>query len=201
MLVTGPHRPGRSLDDIVREAVLGGVDMVQVRDKAASRDDLFATARRLHEITRRHAMLFVNGDAEVAREANADGVHLPADGPSTASARAVVGGGMLISRAVHGREEAVQAMQSGVDMIIAGSVFETPSHPGGPALGLQTLREIASAVDIPVIGIGGIDAENAADVLSTGAAGVAVMSAILPSPDPRAAAARLRDAIDATVRA
>ncbi len=82
-------------------------------------------------------------------------------------------------------------------MLVLGTVFPSQSHPGGPTIGLEGVREVCDAVSIPVIGIGGITAANAGDVIRAGASGVAVISAIFDADDPRAAAAELRAAIDA----
>jgi len=97
---------------------------------------------------------------------------------------------------VHSVAAARQAEDEGADMVIAGTVFASKSHPGGATIGIDGLRAICEAVSIPVIGIGGITAENAGDVIRAGAKGVAVISAIVDAVDPRAAATALRRAID-----
>jgi hypothetical protein len=103
----------------------------------------------------------------------------------------------LISCSVHTIPHAIRAEQEGADMLILGTVFRSKSHPDGPTIGLEGVREVCAAVSIPVIGIGGVTAENAGDVIRAGASGVAVISAIFDADDPEAAARELRRAVDA----
>jgi thiamine-phosphate diphosphorylase len=126
---------------------------------------------------------------------------LPESGPPTADIRASVGDHMLISRAVHGIDAALQAEREGADLLQLGTVFETTSKPGAALIGVDGLREICARVSIPVVAIGGITAANAHEVMRAGAAGVAVISSVLDSTEPRAAAASLRAAIGAPVKA
>ena len=98
-------------------------------------------------------------------------------------------------------EAALDAEQRGADMLVLGTVFASKSHPGGPTIGLDGVRAVCAAVRVPVIGIGGITAQNAGEVMSAGAAGVGVISAIFDAPDPQAAASELRAAIRAGVEA
>lgn len=157
------------------------------------------------------ALLFVHGGRSPAAASIADsldkldngpvGLHMPASvnfpGVSVTLNRALFGESLIISRSVHSLEAAVAAEHEGVDMLVLGTVFPSLSHPGGPTIGLDGVREVCDAVTVPVIGIGGITAASAGDVIRAGASGVAVISAIFDAPDPRAAAAELRAAIDA----
>ena len=139
-----------------------------------------------------------------ALEQRAVGLHVP-DGPltglgiapGTRPTRDILPQGLVVSRSVHSIEAAVQAERDGADMLVLGTVFPSSSHPDGPTIGLDGVRAVCDAVSIPVIGIGGITAANAGDVIRAGASGVAVISAIFDAEDPRAAAAELRAAIDA----
>jgi thiamine-phosphate pyrophosphorylase len=103
---------------------------------------------------------------------------------------------VIVARSVHDLDAALAAERGGADMLVLGTVFPSKSHSGGSTIGLEGVREVCAAVTIPVIGIGGITAANAGDVIRAGASGVAVISAIFDAPDPRAAAAELRAAID-----
>ena len=141
-------------------------------------------------------MFFVNGDVDAAISLGADGVHLPEGGAAIADVRARVGSDVLISRAVHSVDAAVRAEAEGADIVQLGTVFETASKPGRAPIGIEGVRAVCAAVQIPVIAIGGIAAANAGDVIRVGAAGVAVIGAIFDAEDPRAAAAALREAID-----
>jgi thiamine-phosphate pyrophosphorylase len=135
----------------------------------------------------------VNGPLEVAVAVGADGVHLPEDAPMPARLRR----GFLVGRSVHSAEAARRAEAAGADYLVAGPVFETRSHPGVQPAGLALIEEIAGAVRLPVLAIGGVTAGRVEEVVRAGASGVAVISAVLAQPDPRAAAEALRRALDA----
>jgi thiamine-phosphate pyrophosphorylase len=184
------------LDDVVRDAVLGGVNIVQLREKHLSRGDLIALGLHVRDAIAGRALFFVNGDVEAAIALGADGIHLPEDGPPIGALRDRVGAAVLISRAVHSVDAAIRAERSGADLIQAGTLFETRSKPRGPLLGIDGLRDICAAVEVPVIAVGGITAENAAEALGAGARGVAVIGAIADAEEPRVAAASLRHALD-----
>ena len=197
-LVTEPRT---HLLDLVRRALEGGIDLVQLRDKTASAASLLEQARALRQVTTRHqAGLSINDRLDVALAAQADGVHLAGQSVPVADALHVASraGGLVIGRSVHSLDEAMRAASEGATYVTFGHVFPTTSHPGVPPRGLAELARIVQAVDLPVIAIGGISASNLDDVLATGCAGIAVISAILANPDPRAAAARLRQALDAS---
>jgi thiamine-phosphate diphosphorylase len=147
------------------------------------------------------ALILVNGDPRAAEEGGADGMHLP-EGyiHDIHGLRANPYAEMIISRSVHSVHAAMQAERAGADMLVLGTVFASKSHPGGPTIGVEGVRAVCDGVQIPVIAIGGITARNAADVMHAGASGTAVISAIFDAPDPRAAAAELRAAIDGAWR-
>ena len=200
VLVTdGTRLRVRRLVDVVDAAVDGGVNIVQLRDRAANHEALLRDARELRDVTRGRALLFVNTDLDAAIASGADGVHLPEGAGAIAEARARAGAAMLISRAVHSVEAALAAEREGVDVVQAGTLFSTASKPGGATLGVDGLRAICDAVRIPVIAIGGITVQNAALAIGAGAAGVAVIGAVFDAPDPRQAAASLRSALDAAI--
>lgn len=206
MLVTDSSRRPREhageqwLDDVVRDAVLGGVNVVQLREKHLARGDLIALGLHVRDAVAGRALLFVNGDIEAAVALRADGIHLPEDGPRVRDVRETFGRDALVSAAVHDTESAQLAERDGADLVVAGTVFETASKPGAPLLGVEGLREVCQAVRIPVIGIGGITPANAGDVIRAGAAGVAVIGAIFDAPSPREAASALANACAVAVR-
>jgi len=177
----------------VEAAVSGGADTVQLREKDMPPEELLPLARRLREVTRERALLVVNGSLEVAVAVGADGVHLPEDAPMLPRPRR----GFLVGRSVHSAEAARRAEVAGADYLVAGPIFETRSHPGVQPAGLALVEEIARAVRVPVLAIGGVTAGRVEEVVRAGASGVAVISAVLAQPDPRAAAEALRRALDA----
>ena len=177
----------------VEAAVSGGADAVQLREKDLPASELSALALRLREVTRARALLTVNGPLEVALAAGADGVHLPEGAPMRLRPRS----GFLVGRSVHSAEAARRAEAEGADYLVAGPVYETRSHPGAQPAGLALIEEVASAVRVPVLAIGGVTAGRVEEVVRAGASGVAVISAVFAQPDPRAAAEALRRALDA----
>lgn len=198
VLVTDAARlRGRAIEDVVRDAVLGGVNVVQLREKDRAHSLAVTMGARVRDAAAGAALFFVNGDVDAAVVLEADGMHLPEDGAAIADARARLGAGMLLSRAVHSVEAAVLAERDGAEIVQIGTIFETASKPGRAPIGLDGVRAVCAAVRVPVIAIGGITAANAGAVIRAGAAGVAVIGAILDADDPRSAAAALREAIDA----
>ncbi|MEX0762580.1 MAG: thiamine phosphate synthase [Dehalococcoidia bacterium] len=191
----------KGADDLVRAveaALVGGVNMVQLREPDQPPDELRELACRLRHVTRDRALLIVNGDPSLAIDVGADGIQVPERGMSMREARKLLEPDMLIGRSVHGVTAAMAAEREGADFLIAGTVFPSRSHPAGPTGGADMIRDVASTVNIPVIGIGGITKNNAAAVVEAGAAGVAVISAILGAADPESASRQLAGAIDLT---
>ncbi len=198
-LVTEPRRDPDELIRVVALALRGGVNWVQLRNKSASAASMYAEAMQLLRVTRKYdASLAINDRLDVALALGADGVHLAGQSLPVEAAVSLAGGRILVGRSVHGLAEALNAVAAGADYLTFGHVFPTTSHPGLPARGLTELAEIVQAVDVPVLAIGGIGANNLDSVLRTGCAGIAVISAILADPEPDRAASRLRAALDAS---
>ncbi len=193
------RRPAIELDHLVREAVLGGVNVVQLREKHLRTAELVELGLRVQAAIAGRALFLVNGDVEAARTLRADGIHLPSNGPTVGDARSSLGEHALISVAVHSVEDAVAAEDNGADMIQLGTAFATLSKPGIVPLGLDGVRTVCAAIRVPVVAIGGITVVNADSVVRAGASGVAVVSAILDATDARAHAGAIRRAIEAAV--
>ena len=190
-LVTDRHQTrGRPLADCVEAALRGGVRAVQLREKDVSTRDLADLARGLREVTARHgAALLINDRIDVALACDADGVHLPAGSFEVRDARALVGAERFVGVSTHSPEEVVAAERAGADFVVFGPVFDTPSkRPYGAPLGLHLLKQAAGPVSIPVFAIGGITTARLEDVRAAGAAGAAVIRAILAADDPHEAA-------------
>lgn len=180
------------LVEAVAAAVEGGVNAVQLREKDLASSDLARLAARLRKAIGGSALLIVNGSADVACGVPADGLHLPADAPF-----ARPDGITLVGRSVHSVEAAVRAEREGADYVIAGPIYETPSHRSRAPAGVRLISAVVAAVSVPVVAIGGITAARVPRVLSAGAGGVAVISAILGAESPAAAASALREALEA----
>jgi thiamine-phosphate pyrophosphorylase len=191
-LCTGPV-PGGGLIAAVEEAIAGGVTLVQLREKGLSSLEFFTLALKFRNLTRKYGLpLIINDRLDIALAAGADGVHLGQSDLPVREARRVGGKDLIIGASAHNPEEARRAAAEGADYLGAGAVFPTESKRDIQALiGLEGLAAICAAVRIPVVGIGGIGPSNARGVMEAGAAGAAVISAILSRPCPRAAAMEL----------
>lgn len=185
------------LTDVVQAAVAGGATVVQLRAKQATTREIIQLGHALRRITRNSEIpLIVNDRVDIALALDADGAHVGQEDLPVPLARGVMGPDRILGVSAGTTEEAHQAEEDGADYLGVGDVYGTPSKPdAGVPIGLQGLREIAEAVSIPVVGIGGITADKAAAVIEAGAAGVAVISAVIGAPDPEAAACHLREVI------
>jgi len=177
----------------VDAALSGGVDVLQLREKDLPDSDLLRLARQLRQVSAGRALFLVNGSLDVALAVGADGVHLPQAAPLIERPRP----DFLLGRSVHSRDEALAAAAERLDYLVAGPVYATRSHPGAAPAGLRLIEAIVPAVSLPVLAIGGVTAANVGEVVAAGASGGAVISAVLASPDPAAAARELRRALDA----
>lgn len=195
LLVTDP-RP--DLTERVTAAVSGGVDVVQLRDKTASREDLLPLAAELREACARHGALFtVNDDPELARLSGADGVHLGGEDVPTTEARTALGPDALIGRSAGDVEEARRAVDEGADYLGVGAVYATPTKPEGEVAGLAYIRDLSREnLPVPWFAIGGVTLETAPEVAAAGARGFAVVRAVLDADDPEAAARELRSLLE-----
>jgi thiamine-phosphate pyrophosphorylase len=183
-----PSRP--DLDAFLTAAVRGGVDIVQIRDKALADGELLAALREAREITRRLGVpLVVNDRPDLARLAEADYVHVGQDDLPVEAARTF---GIGVGQSTHAPPEldATEADYAGV-----GPVYETPTKAGRPAAGLEYVRYAAGHARVPWFAIGGIDGTNVAEVVAAGASRIAVVRAIGDADDPERASAALRGAL------
>lgn len=190
MVITDPRcGEGRELVDVVRAALRGGAPSIQLRAKQETAREMVELARVLRTETRAAgALLVVNDRVDVALVSGADGAHVGDDDLPLAAARAIVPPGFLLGRSVETPEEGARAREEGADYVGVGPVYETASKDdAGAPVGLERVRAVVAAARIPAVGIGGIDEENAAEVVRAGAAGVAVIRAVMSAPDPEAA--------------
>ena len=187
---------GRPLADVLAAALAGGVDLFQLRDKAASDDELLAAAEEAKGLCQAARALFlVNDRPDLAAAAHADGVHVGQDDEPVAAARAVVGTGRIVGLSTHSIAQAEAAARSGADYIAVGPVHATPTKEGRPPIGLEPVRHAAAQVGVPWFAIGGIDAGNVDEVVAAGAARIVVVRAIAEAADPERAARTLREAV------
>ena len=190
------HSDVSTMVDRIHRAVLGGVDLIQIREKTLSDEALLELALLIMDRVDGSVEILVNDRISVSKQSGL-GIHIPEESGSISGIREVLGRDVLIGKSVHHVENAVKAESQGVGFLMAGTMFPTTSHPGkfpeGPML-IDNIRKVGN-VSIPVLGIGGITVENADLVMHSGASGVAVISSILNAPDPMEAAAAIKQVI------
>ena len=206
-LCTDARRERGDLAEFADAALAGGVDIIQLRDKGSAgeqqfgaleaRDEL-AALEILAEAAQRHgALLAVNDRADIARAAGADILHLGQDDLPLPVARDIVGPQTVIGRSTHQSGEVARALTEDVDYFCVGPCWPTPTKPGRPAPGLDLVRIVADMQSAkPWFAIGGIDEQRLPEVLAAGASRIVVVRAITAADDPRAAAERLKAALD-----
>lgn len=184
---------GQTLYEQVEQALKGGVTLVQLREKGLGAEQFLQEARQIQQLCRRFGVpLIINDSIEVALAVDADGVHLGQDDANAAQARQLLGKDKIIGVSAHNVQEALQAVQDGADYLGSGAVFGSGTKTNVSTLPMQTLREICSAVPIPVVAIGGITEQNLQQMSGSGIAGAAVVSAIFAQENIEEAAIRLR---------
>lgn len=175
---------GKSHSEIAYEAVRGGADVIQLRDKFMSSAELFSEAVKIKKICSGKALFIVNDRIDIALASNADGVHLGQNDLPIKEARKIAPQ-LIIGASAGCVQEALNAVNDGADYIAVSPVFDTASKDdAGCGVGIEMIKEISSAVpNFPVIGIGGLNKSNIASVIDAGLDGIAVISAVVSSPD------------------
>lgn len=197
--ITGEQfHPGRSLMEVMEEAVVGGCDIIQLRDKKSSKRAVLEKAKALRELTRRYGVTFIVNDyIDVALAVDADGIHLGQDDLPLAEARKIVGN-KIIGISTHAIEEARQAELDGADYIGVGPVFPTKSKEDVVApVTTSYVRQVAAEIGIPFVAIGGIKLHNVDQVLAAGAKRICAISEIVGSSDIKATCQTFLDKINA----
>ena len=188
---------GRTLVDVVKESLDGGVTMIQLREKSLDEGKFLEEAKELQALCReRHVPFIVNDNVDIAKAMDADGVHVGQDDMA-----AKLGPDKIIGVSAHTVEEALLAEKQGADYLGVGAVFPTSSKSDVGEMSYETLKAICKAVSIPVVAIGGISQENVAKLAGSGICGVAVISAIYAKKDIKAAAADLKTAVEEMLKA
>ncbi len=189
---------GRAHAEIIAAALRGGATMVQYREKNASTHQMIQDALRLRDLCHAHDVpLIINDRIDVALAIDADGVHVGPDDMPVSLARKLIGRGKILGASAGTVDEAHSAIADGADYLGVGAIFSTGTKAdAGEPIGILGLERIAGASTIPIVGIAGINASNAASVIRTGATGVAVISAIVSSDDVESAARELKKIVN-----
>lgn len=189
---------GRTLTEVVRESLEGGVTFVQLREKNLHEAAFLEEAQQLQDLCRLyHVPFVVNDNVEIAAAMQADGVHVGQNDMSAKEVRRILGAKAIVGVSAQTVEQALAAERDGADYLGVGAVFATGSKDDADSVSFATLQAICRAVSIPVIAIGGITAENAGTLRGSGICGVAVISAIYADSDIRGAASRLKETVTA----
>jgi thiamine-phosphate pyrophosphorylase len=184
--------PGGDLEAFLRLALGGGVDIVQLREKELGREGIERAADTYRRVADTYSALFIlNDDPDLARVCGADGVHV-GEVEEVAPARELLGPGAIIGVSTHSPEQIAAADEAPCDYIAVGPVWETPTKPGRPAVGLELIRHAAEHARHPFFAIGGISPLNAEEVVRAGARRLVVVRAIRDAPHPEVAAEALR---------
>jgi len=184
---------GMRLIDVVEEALKGGVRGVQLREKDLSSKELYELAYDLRKLTAKYdARLIINDRVDIALAVEADGVHLGLNSMPIHRVRKLLGSNRLIGLSCHNQVNAIMAQENGADFITFGPVYYTPSKANyGQPVGINRLETVSHLLNIPIFALGGIKQENIPEVLAAGASGIALVSAIIASDDPRSEAAAM----------
>jgi len=169
---------------IVEAMIKGGVDLIQLRGKDQSIDELVDLAAELYELTSRSSTpLIVNDHAEIARRVPVEGMHVGQDDDSIEVARRKAGRDVLVGKSTHNLKQALAAQREGADYIGFGPIFATPTKPDYVPIGLSNIKQVHAEVSLPIFCIGGIKIDNLEQVIAAGAHSVAIVSGLLKAPD------------------
>ena len=194
---------GRELEALLAEALANGADMIQLRDKELGDAELIDAARAFRRAADAHGALFlINDRPDLVEACRADGVHGGQDDVSPSHARGLLPPEALLGLSTHSRDQIEAAQELGEaapDYLSVGPVWETPTKPGRPSVGLELIDTAARIVRLPWFAIGGIDADTVGEVVAAGARRVVVVRAIRDASDPAAVSRTLRDAVESAV--
>lgn len=184
---------GKTLYSQVEFALKGGATMIQIREKDLDENAFLKEAEQIQSLCAKYCVPFiVNDNVELAVKIGADGVHVGQSDMAAKDVRALIGKDKILGVSAQTVKQALEAQKCGADYLGTGAIFPTGSKDDAQVLGVQTLKEICSAVNIPVVAIGGISKDNILELKKSGIAGVSVISAIFAQNDIVAATAELK---------
>jgi thiamine-phosphate pyrophosphorylase len=197
-LIIDPDMLGRRDEaEVCRQALRGGAKVVQLRDKKRGRRDVLESARRLREVCRESDVPFIVNDyADIVISSAADGLHLGQDDLPLPEARRMLPIDRLIGCTARTVEQAQRAEAEGADYVAVGAMYPTTSKDQPQVVGLERLRQVRESVSLPLVAIGGINTDNASDVMNAGADAVAVMSAVIQADDIEKAARGIAEKVE-----
>lgn len=183
---------GKELERVIEQAILGGVKIVQLREKNISLEEYINRAYSVQTVCKKHGVpLIINDNIQVAKAIGADGVHLGASDGAISIAREILGKNAIIGASARTIESALSAQAQGADYLGVGAVFGTTTKNNAKTINIDILKEITKVCSIPVFAIGGVTQENIVQLKGIKLAGVAVISAILSNSNPTVATQKL----------
>lgn len=184
---------GKTLYEQVEEAIKGGATFIQLREKKLDEESFLGEAIELQKLCRKYNIPFViNDNVDIAKKINADGVHVGQRDMEAGNVRAILGNDKILGVSAQTVEQALIAEKQGADYVGVGAVFPTGSKADAEDVSYETLKEICEAVNIPVVAIGGISADNVLTLKDSGISGIAVISAIFAAEDIESATTSLK---------
>lgn len=175
---------GQTLLEQVEQALLGGVKLVQLREKELDEDSFLREAKEMAKLCHRYGVpLIINDNVDIARRSGADGVHVGQEDMEAAAVRSILGSGMIVGVTAKTTEQALRAQNAGADYLGSGAVFGSATKTDAMSMSTELLRSICNAVSIPVVAIGGINRDNILRLAGTDIDGVAVVSGIFAAAD------------------
>ncbi|OUP78640.1 thiamine-phosphate diphosphorylase [Erysipelatoclostridium sp. An173] len=193
-LVTDRHwLANRNLEDDVEKAILGGVTMVQLREKNIDNDSFIELAKKVKQVCNKYKVPFIiNDNLEVALAVDSDGIHIGQDDLPASLVRQKIGPDKILGVSAHNLDEAIAAKKAGATYLGAGAMFSTTTKDNTTNLSIEQLQAITKNVDIPVVAIGGINYDNCLSLKNCNLAGIAVVSAIMAATNISEAASNLK---------
>lgn len=192
VIVDPEHTDGRDVNDVASAALSGGACAIQLRDKIGERRQVLETAIKIQQMcTEAGAVFIVNDWVDIAKLANADGVHVGQKDIPLEEARKILSDGQIVGTSNALQQEAMDSESEGADYIAVGAMFETSTKQNTRPAGVETLKQVKQSVGVPVIAIGGINADNIDQIAEGGADSACVASAVTKADDPEAATRKL----------
>ena len=191
---------GRTLYEQVEEALKGGATFIQLREKDLTEEEFLEEAKKIQQLCKKYRVPFIiNDNVKLAKEIDADGVHVGQSDMEALDVRAQLGEGKIIGVSARTVEQALLAEKHGADYLGVGAVFQTGTKTDAREVEHSVLKEICTKVDIPVVAIGGITQDNVKELSGSGINGVAVISAIFAQKDIETATAKLKSCVEQIV--
>ncbi|AEY66518.1 thiamine phosphate synthase [Clostridium sp. BNL1100] len=182
----------KTLEEAVEQAIMGGCTLVQLREKTASSREFYQTALKVKAITDNYKVpLIINDRVDIALAIGADGVHVGQSDLPAVVVRKIIGKDRILGVSAGSVEKAIEAQRDGADYIGVGALFSTSTKTDAKSVSKETLMKILKEVSIPIVGIGGINAQNAVELKNTGIDGIAVVSAIIAQKDIKLSAEKM----------